>query len=198
MNTHYPGPCSAPLHLSRSLRGLLISQWYLSRPGAWPMQSCNQSYDPQDMEFNLCGQKPAQVFLEPLDHEEKCFRNQKVAQSKRWWRELSNRLCLKLSTCKKHIWAVFTFLALSWTETRGPIAHGLEETPHISVSKSQASPGVFLHSSSSILVTRETFTQRETQNVIVDLLFSVVGICIENISTYFHVFFSCSFYSSCT
>ena len=73
----YPGPCSAPLYLSRSLRGLLISQWYLSRPGAWPVQSCNQSYDPQDLEFNLCGQKPAQVFLEPLDHEEKCFRNQK-------------------------------------------------------------------------------------------------------------------------
>ena len=75
--------CSAPLYLSRSLRGLLISQWYLSRPGAWPVQSCNQSYDPQDMEFNLCGQKPAQVFLEPMDHEEKCFRNQKVAQSPR-------------------------------------------------------------------------------------------------------------------
>ena len=78
----------------------------------------------------------------------------------------------------------FPFFALSLSsETRGPIAHGLEETPHISVSKSQASPGVFLHSSSSILVTRETFTQRGTQNVIKDLLSRVVGICIESIST---------------
>ena len=69
------------------------------------------------------------------------------------------------------------------TEIRGPTARGLEETPHISVSKSQASPAVFLHSSSSILVTRETFTQRETQNMIEDLLSSVVKICTENIST---------------
>ena len=84
---------------------------------------------------------------------------------------------------KKHVWAVLTFLALSSTEIRGQIAPGLKETPHISVSKSQASPAVFLHSSSSILVTRETFTQRETQNMIEDLLSSVVKICTENIST---------------
>ena len=65
------------------------------------------------MEFNLCGQKPAQVFLEPLDHEEKCFRNQKVAssESKIMDRVKGTDTAFNCQLTKniKHIWAVFSF-----------------------------------------------------------------------------------------